>query len=141
MIVSEPADFIAGWVARQTRLDLKPPYSVLASIDAADRITAALIFQNWTGPDIEITVAADSIPRSLLVAGYRYAIQQCGCIRATFKTSVHNQPAIEAMKRLGAKLEGRQRSYYGDGSDALVFGILKEDFPYGFRHGFRDTRS
>ena len=131
MIISEPRDFIAGWVEKQTRLKFKSPYSVLASTDAGNHITAALVFQNWTSRDIEITVAADSIPRSLLTAAYRYTVEQLGCRRVTFRVRSSDLTTQEMAQRLGAKWEGRIRRFYSDTEDAVILGILREDFPYG----------
>jgi RimJ/RimL family protein N-acetyltransferase len=56
---------------------------------------------------------------------------QLGCRRATFRTRADNQAAIAAMARLGAREEGRLRKYYPGDVDAVVFGLLKEDYPYG----------
>ena len=132
MIIAEPKDFIAGWAAAKTGLPLRPPYGTLAATDPEGRIVAALIFTNHhLRRDIEITVAAASIPRALLRAGYRYAVGQLGCRRASFKLRADNEQAISALERLNALCEGRIRKFYPDGCDQLLFGILKEDYPYG----------
>ena len=68
MIVTGPREVIAAWVGAQVGLEFKAPYSVLASIGADGRITAGVVFQNWTGRDIELSVAASSISRSFLKA-------------------------------------------------------------------------
>jgi hypothetical protein len=131
LIVSEPRDVIVRWVGGQTGLEFKPPYSVLASIDADGHITAGVVFQNWTGRDIELSVAAISIPRSLLRAIYRYTVEQLGCRRVTFRIRSSDLRTQESAQRLGAKWEGRIRRFYSDTEDAVILGILEEDFPHG----------
>jgi hypothetical protein len=132
LIVAEPREAIVRWVGERTGLEFKPPYSVLASTDAGNHITAAFVFQNWTEHDIEITVAADSIPRALLRATYRYVVGQLGCRRCTFRIRSSDLKTQESAQRLGAKWEGRIRRFYSDTEDAVILGILEEDFPHGF---------
>ena len=133
MIVAEPREVIAAWVGEQAgpEFKFKPPYSTLASIDATGRINCGVVFQNWTGRDIELSVAASSIPRALLKAIYRYVVEQLGCRRVTFRIRSSDLKTQEAAQRLGAVWEGRIRYFYSETEDAVILGILKEDFPYG----------
>lgn len=121
---------ILDWVEGRTGLKFwREGTAALAAWDGK-RIRGALVFQSRTPHDVEITVAADDLPRSLLRAGYRYVVGQLGCSRATFRTRDDNVAAVFAMARLGAVQEGRMTRYFGD-HDALVFGILKENYRYG----------
>ena len=129
MIVTEPRLVLGEWAGGIMGRKVAEPYVTIGALDSGGAICAVLVFHTWTGPDIEISVAARSIPRALLVAGYNYAVNKLGCSRASFKTRADNAAAIKAMGRLGAKLEGRQRGYFGD-ADALIFGIVKEEYPY-----------
>jgi hypothetical protein len=131
MIISEPREVIVRWVGAQTGLEFKLPYSTLASIGADGRISAGVVFQNWTGRDIELSVAATSIPRALLKAIYRYTVEQLGCRRVTFRIRSSDLKTQESAQRLGARWEGRIRRFYSDSEDAVILGILKEDFPHG----------
>ncbi|MBB3355304.1 hypothetical protein FHT70_005265 [Rhizobium sp. BK049] len=129
MIVSEPRGDIAAWVGAKIGVSFEPPYTALAHVDRG-RIIAGYVFNVWTVHDIEVSLAADRLSVTLMRAAFRYVVEQLGCSRATFKTRADNVQAQRALDRLGARLEGRQRSYFGD-CDALLYGILKEDFPYG----------
>ena len=133
MIVSDRPLDAARWMQARLGIEFRPPFTVLASMNAQGEFESALLFQCWTANDIEISVVADRLPRSLLRASSRYAVQQLGCRRATFRTRSDNVAAIDAMARLGAMLEGRLRKFYPDDVDALIFGILKEDYPHGVR--------
>ncbi|MBX4940994.1 MULTISPECIES: GNAT family N-acetyltransferase [Rhizobium] len=129
MIVSEPRADIAAWVGAKIGVSFEPPYTALAHVDRG-RIIAAYVFNVWTGHDVEVSLAADRLSVTLMRAAFRYVVEQLGCRRATFRTRSDNMQAQKALDRLGAQLEGRQRGYFGD-CDALLYGILKEDFPYG----------
>ena len=131
MIVSEPANVLAAWFRAKSGVALDKSATVLATINADHKILSALAFHNWHGADIEISVAPRPVPRSLLRAAYRYVVGQLGCSRVTLKFRADNLKSMCAAERLGGKLEGRVRRFYPDGCDQLIFGILKEDFPYG----------
>ena len=131
MIVAEPRAVIAGWVGAQIGIEFKAPYSALASIGADGSIICGVVFQNWTQRDIELSVAASSISRALLKAIYSYTVEQLGCRRVTFRIRSSDLKTQESAQRLGAKWEGRIRRFYSDNEDAVILGILKEDFPYG----------
>ncbi|MBX5008135.1 GNAT family N-acetyltransferase [Rhizobium lentis] len=129
MIVSEPRADIAAWVGAKIGVSFEPPYTALAHVYRG-RIIAGYVFNVWTAHDIEVSLAADRLSVILMRAAFRYVVEQLGCSRATFRTRADNVQAQKALDRLGARLEGRQRGYFGD-CDALLYGILKEDFPYG----------
>ncbi|MBX4954298.1 GNAT family N-acetyltransferase [Rhizobium lentis] len=129
MIVSEPRADIAAWVGAKIGVSFEPPYTALAQVDRG-RIIAGYVFNVWTEHDVEVSLAADRLSITLMRAAFRYVVDQLGCRRATFRTRADNLPAQKALDKLGARLEGRQTAYFGD-CDALLYGILKEDFPYG----------
>lgn len=131
MIVAEPKGPALAWYKLHTGFMPRADATTLAFKDIFGHYRAVLVFQNYYGPDVEIGVAAVTLPRSLLRAAYRYAVDQLKCRRVTFRTRADNKAAIEAMERLGGKLEGTIRKFYADGCDELLFGILKEDYPYG----------
>ncbi|RDJ12417.1 GNAT family N-acetyltransferase [Rhizobium grahamii] len=130
MIVSEPSADIAVWVGSRIGVKFNPPFTALAEIRGG-RIVAGYVFNMWTAHDVEVSLAADRLSRPLMRAAFTYVVNTLGCSRATFRTRADNLVAQNALDRLGAKLEGRQRSYFGD-CDGLLYGILKEDFPHGF---------
>ncbi len=130
-MIALPAEQVeaGAWIERESGYPCHVPYSMLA-YRRDGRILAAIRFQNWCGADVELTVAGKVIPRSLLRDAWRYVVNQLGCRRATFRTRSDNLAAIRAMGRLGAQMEGVQRAWYPDGCDSILFGILKEEYPY-----------
>lgn len=129
MIVTEPRGDIAAWVGGKIGVTFHPPFTAMAQIEGG-RIIAAYVFAVWTEHDIEVSLAADRLSATLMRAVFRYVVDTLGCHRATFRTRADNVQAQAALERLGARLEGRQTAYFGE-CDALLYAILKEDFPYG----------
>lgn len=129
MIVCEPSAEIAAWVGARIGVTFHPPYTTLAHVNRGG-ILAGLVFNVWTEHDIEISLAADRLSLTLMRAVFDYVFHQLGCRRATCRTRADNSRAQRLLARVGAELEGRQRGYFGD-CDALLYAIMKEDFPYG----------
>lgn len=129
MIVSEPRADIAAWVGERIGVKFDPPYTAIAEVRNG-RIIAAYVFNMWTQHDVEVSLAADRLTVGLMQRAFSYVVNDLGCRRATFRTRADNIPAQRCLERLGGKLEGRQRLYFGD-CDGLLYGILKEDFPHG----------
>jgi hypothetical protein len=131
MIVTNQHAAVSSFIEDMTGVKFAPPFTTIGWLNKHSKIEAGLLFHSWTKNDIEISVGAINLPRPLLLAAYKYVVLQLGCRRATFRTRADNFQAIRALERLGAKEEGRLRCYYPDDVDALVFGILKEDYKYG----------
>ena len=129
MIVCEPGAEIAAWVGARIGVTFHPPYTTLAQVDRG-RILAGFVFNVWTEHDIEISLAADRLSLTLMRAVSDYVFNQLGCRRVTCRTRADNISAQRLLARVGAEPEGRQRGYFGD-CDALLYAIMKEDFPYG----------
>lgn len=131
MIAVEPKDILAAWAAGRIGTGaFVPPYSVMADVGKNGEIRAVFVFNMRTEHDVEVSVAADVMTRRFLREAFVYVSRQLGCRRATFRTRSDNAAAQRALVRCGARLEGRQRAYFGD-ADGLLYGILAEDFPHG----------
>lgn len=125
MIVADAR--VVAFVSDMIGRDIIPPCAALG-IEEAGEIVAGVVFNTYTGPDIEITVAAlpGKITRGFVRACGRYAFDQLGCLRVSITTE---QPeVIRLAYRLGAQTEGRKRNGFGLNRDAVILGILKEDW-------------
>lgn len=125
MIVSDNrvAEFVAGRVGQV----FQPPYACLG-VERGGEIAAGIVFNVWTGPDVQLTIAADkgAMSRRFLRRVGLYITRELGCIRATIETE---QPHVVDMAlRMGGKIEGVKRDLFGEGRDGTVVGVLKKDW-------------
>ncbi len=99
-------------------------------------ICGAVVFNNYEGRDIHLTVVQDG-PVSLADARRisRYVFEQLCCERVTAVTRESNMKARCALTRLGFMLEGVLRKHY-DEEDGLVYGLLKTEQRV-LRNGFK----
>lgn len=70
--------------------------------------------------------------RQALCAVLRHAFGDLGLRRVYFEVLAENKPAIRLYEKVGFKTEGRLRNHVfkaGKFKDALVMGILAEDYP------------
>jgi hypothetical protein len=129
LIVTEPRQDIAAWVGAKIGVSFSLPYTAIGEIRNG-KLIAAYVFNMWTAHDVEVSLAADRLTKTLMTRAFAYVVNELGCRRATFRTRADNLPAQKCLERLGARLEGCQRLYFGD-CDGLIYGIMKEDFPLG----------
>jgi hypothetical protein len=120
------------WLARATDTRQHPAGTPYLAYVPGGKIVAVMAFHNASGNDIEVTTAARHFPRHFIRAAFDYIFRVRGMGRVTCKTRPTNLQAISAVERMGARLEGRQRDYYGPDDDALIYGLLKKDSFYGF---------
>ncbi|MBN8945226.1 MAG: GNAT family N-acetyltransferase [Rhizobiales bacterium] len=127
----EPA---VRWVAGRLGVSF-PKGSTALALTLDGEMVGGAVFCGFTGRDIEVSVAASRTlawPRGFLARVGAYVFGELGCARMTVLTRASNRAVIRIAPRLGAISEGVKRNYFEDGADALLFGILKEDWPYGF---------
>lgn len=124
MIVSD--ERVAQYVGSKVGETFQPPYTCLG-VEAGGVITAGIVFNVWTGPDVQLTIAAERhLPRRFLRRVAHYVTKELGCIRATMLTE--QARVVDLVKRMGGVPEGRLRNHFGPGRDAVVLGILQEDW-------------
>lgn len=93
-------------------------------------VRAGMVFVNWTGADIHMSAAGEpgAWSRTYLREVGRYVYGQLGCLRMTILTE---QPAVVRLaERLGGRVEGVKRDHFGWGRDAVMAGILADEWRY-----------
>ena len=120
---------VIEYVSSKIGRDIIPPCTAIGR-EKDGLIVAGVVFNIYTGPDIEVTVAAEQgeVTRGLVAACGRYVFDQLGCLRASITTEQSH--VIDLATRLGAQTEGRKRNAFGLGRDAILLGILKEDWKF-----------
>jgi len=125
MIVT--GEHVAAYVAGRVGTPFFPPYTTLG-VEKDGKIVAGIVFNCWTGPDVHLSIGAEpgALSRRFLRRVGLYITKELGCIRATIETE---QPAVvEMVERMGGKVEGFKRNHFGEGRDATLLGVLKEDW-------------
>ena len=120
-------EMVARWAGERFGTVFSPPLRALG-VKEAGEIRGALVFNDFNGANIECSVVGDTAcwTAPVVSAAFRYAFDQCQCVRLTLRTRRRNKLVRKLIPRLGFRFEGVARRYYGD-DDALVFGMLKEE--------------
>lgn len=125
MIVTD--ERVARFVGERCKTIIYPPFTCMG-IERDGEVVAGVIFNCFTGCDVEMTVAGDAkaFTRRFYRAVKYYVFTQMGCLRISATTE--SKPVVELAKRLGAQTEGCKRNHFGIGRDGIVLGILKEEW-------------
>ena len=94
------------------------------------RIVGGVVYTMYTGNGIMMNVAgADRswLTRSFLRTVFEYPFKQLGCSRVSGLVRVDNKDAIRFDERLGFVREGVIRKGDEDGTDLILYGMLKEE--------------
>lgn len=127
MIVTD--ERVSKFVGSKINKIIYPPFTAMG-IEKDGQIVVGAVFNCFTGHDLSVTVAGDkgSFTRGFIRAVGEYVFDQLGCLRMSITT---NQPeVIEIAHRLGAHTDGHKRNHFGQGQDATLLGILREDWKF-----------
>lgn len=117
---------VAQFVSDQLGFGLCPPYVCMGLKDEAGCVHAGIILNVFEGRDIRVTVAGKGWTKGFLEAVGEYVYGQLGCERMTIKTE--SQKVADMAVRCGGQIEGRLRDHFGSGRDAIIVGILRDEY-------------
>ena len=123
-------DHVVQWAAVRLGVGLSCPCIHWGhEIDGVLR--GVVIFNGYSGPDIEVTVAGEPAAwtRRFLRHIARYVFDDLGCCRVTIRTEKRDVAGL--VLRLGGRVEGHMRDFYGRGRDAIALGILRDEWRLG----------
>lgn len=107
---------------------------VLLGVVRDGKIIGAVGFNAFYGDQAAIHVASNGqrtwINKLVLRAVFGYAFQHRNVRRLNLIVPVWNRDAQILALKSGGLPEGYMRKAAGDGSDAVIFGILREECPY-----------
>jgi hypothetical protein len=118
---------IIRFVSEKLGVGLVPPFTAMG-IERDGRVIAGVVFNCFTGTNVEVTAAGQGWTRKFLFQVGAYVFRQIGCIRMTFTTE--QQSVARLAERLGGKREGEMRDFYGPGRNGLIIGILKSEYRF-----------
>lgn len=97
-------------------------------------LIAGVVFESKSGPNILMHVASNGgrhwMTPAYMAACFRYAFVQEGCNRITGLVRADNVDAQRFDEHLGFKREGQLRAACTDGTDLIVYGMLKSECRY-----------
>jgi RimJ/RimL family protein N-acetyltransferase len=83
-------------------------------VDDKGSLIGAILFQNWNGPNVELSYfGRNTLTLGIIRCIARYALATFDLARLTVITSKRNRQFMKALQRIGFKVEGAQRCYYG----------------------------
>lgn len=94
------------------------------------RIIGGVVYTMYTGNGIMMNVAGGYkgwINRAFLRAAFAYPFKQLGCTRVSGLVRADNYAAQQFDERLGFKREGLVRRGDDDGTDLIMYGMLREE--------------
>jgi RimJ/RimL family protein N-acetyltransferase len=123
-------DIAAVWASEKLQTSFVPPYVAWGIENKDGRMIAAVVFNDYTGTNIEISLAGQgALTRSVLSQIADYCFNQMKCNRISCHTRAGNKFVNSFTSKAGFKVEGLRRKFYGD-DDAISWGMLRSDCPW-----------
>ena len=100
-------------------------------VESNGELSAGVVFEGYTGSSISIHVAALEgklwLSKEFLFRVFAYPFLQLECNRVTGLVRVDNPKAQKLDEHLGFVKEGVMRHGATDGTDYIIYGMLKEE--------------
>lgn len=122
---------VARFVSEKTGVAFCPPYAAMG-YEREGQIIGGAVFNCFEGHDVHVSVAGAGWVPGFVEAVGNYVFHQLQCGRMTAIT--RDPRVVDYAKRLGGKVEGCLRSHFGPGQDAILIGILRNDWKFGISY-------
>src|SRR6266853_2299618 len=115
---------IADWVCNTFNVYKQPVNRAYGIVDSEGKLKGAILFQNFNGVNLELSYYG---PRTLssgivrIIA--RTALGHFIAARLTVVTSQRNKRLLRALLKIGFRLEGTQRCFYGHADNKRNTGV------------------
>ncbi|CDZ50418.1 GNAT family N-acetyltransferase [Neorhizobium galegae] len=118
---------VADFVSRLVNKPFVPPFTAMG-VERDGEVVGGAVFNVFEGADIHVSVAGRGFSREFLTSVGDYVFRQLACERMTVITE---QPSVVRIaEKLGGEIEGLIRNHFGRDRDAILVGILKDDWKY-----------
>lgn len=126
---------VATWVGDRIGKPFSTVDATIGAVDHQGRLQGGFVFTGFNGSCIELSMAGTT-DRGLWRSMLTYVFDQLHCSRLQVHTASDNKAVRQLAPRLGFTFEGKSRSFYGEGRDALQFSLTIADLP-AFRRRWR----
>jgi hypothetical protein len=122
-------DLVAHWMSGKIGIVFVPPFVTIGATQDGQSLCAGVLFNNWNGFNMDISLAADVLSRGAIRGVYDYAFNQTGALRLTAITRRSNRRMRDILPRLGFKHEGVSFRHFGArrSDDAFRFALFRQD--------------
>ena len=105
---------IASWACNKYNVYEQPVNKSLGIVDSNGKLVGAVLFQNFNGVNIELSYyGSRTVTLGIVRTICRIALEVFRVGRLTVVTSRKNRRLIRGLLKIGFKLEGTQRCFYG----------------------------
>lgn len=105
---------VADWTYRYFNIFPQPIDKALGIIDKSGKLIGGILFQNFNGVNVELSYYGPcTITLGICRIIARVAISHFNAGRLTVVTSRRNKRLIRGLVKIGFRLEGAQRCFYG----------------------------
>lgn len=107
-------ELVSSWAFAQFKIFCAPVNKAIGIMDSNGKIVGAALFQNFNGVNVELSYyGPKTLTLGIVRSLARYSVCAFNAGRLTVVTSKKNTPFIRGLLKIGFKLEGAQRCYYG----------------------------
>ena len=125
MIVTD--ERVSVFIGDKLGIGVFPPWTAMG-IEKDGEIVAGILFNCFEGADVHVTACGSGFRKNFLQNVGDYVYNQLGCARMTFKTE--KEYVAKLAEKLGGKREGILRNHFGEGRDAILIGVLKNEYRF-----------
>lgn len=130
-LITNEKERVVRWICERIHANMSTSTCSAIGLEEDGQLVAAVAFDQWYPPSVSGHIASDGsrrwLNREFLHAMFDYPFRQLGCTRITAPIADGNADAVRFVTKLGFHPEGRLRKAMPDGSDRLIYGLLKED--------------
>lgn len=115
---------VARWAYTTFNIYAAPVDRAIGIVSSEGKLVGAALFQNFNGNNVELSYyGVRTLSLGVVRALARVAVGVFDVSRATVVTSKRNKRLMRALLKIGFKLEGVQRCYYGREDNARNTGV------------------
>ncbi|HXP48857.1 MAG TPA: GNAT family protein [Bacteroidia bacterium] len=121
---------VADWVSKKWGKSIPPWYFAVGILDNEGVLKGGATFHNYNGSNIELCYyGPKTVTKEIIIGLASFLIDHLKVQRLTVSTPRKNKSMVKNLPRLGFKVEGVLRHYYGPykRDDAIIFGMLASE--------------